>query len=146
MGRLTLSLAAMHIETIHKFIANQGYVIGILRKNFNLPDGVTGRDWANVYKQVKAKYEKNPFAKQFYIHGYGLEYEDDKVYIDFDFGSNGRYDGFDEWRIFMYVTRGKPNEVDPGRKIQNEIEDWFKTAVQNGVIYRDYPLYYLKSG
>ena len=69
---------------------------------------------------------------KYFFHGVGCKVQiSKKDVIDFDWGENGRIDGFDEWRLCQFVrTRSKKypsiSEVD--------IKKWFQDAAKENEI------------
>ncbi|MBA6362404.1 hypothetical protein H4J56_18880 [Colwellia sp. BRX8-4] len=65
---------------------------------------------------------------KYFFHGVGCKVEiSKKNVVDFDYGSNGRIDGFDEWRLCGFVnTRKKqyPNVQ------ESHIKQWFQEAIE----------------
>jgi len=41
---------------------------------------------------------------EYELHGIGCAIHFPNESVDFDYGSNNRIDGFDEWRLYMYAT------------------------------------------
>lgn len=39
----------------------------------------------------------------YYFHGIGCRVEFGTLVVDFDFGSDGRFDGFDAWRLSLFA-------------------------------------------
>jgi hypothetical protein len=79
---------------------------------------------------------------RFRKHGYGCEVFLINRSVDFDFGANGEYDGFDLWRLTLFA-KGRLSEFEISS--QAELEKLFKEAVHAGTLeYSGYVLYYLK--
>lgn len=110
----------MNLSIIGDFIKDQRYVVNILREKFSISLNIRGPTWVQQYSIIKQAYDKAPFAKTFYVHGFVIEYEDENVYIDFDYGVDISLGGFDEWTIYMYITKGDP---------QNDLPPVFRTAI-----------------
>ena len=84
---------------------------------------------------------------KYYFHGVGCKVQiSKKDVVDFDYGANGRIDGFDEWRLCGFIsTRRKqyPNVQ------ESDIKKWFQGAIEAKEIKkadsREYGnLYYLE--
>ena len=133
----------MNLSIIRGFISDQKYVDNVLRGKFKTQQNITGPIWAKQFAILQQAYDKEPFAKKFYMHGFGIEYEDENVYIDYDYGTNVSLGGFDEWRIYMYITKGDPIKWDSTKALQKSIGVWFKDLVANKIISYQHPLYYL---
>ncbi|SFS15202.1 hypothetical protein SAMN05216570_3235 [Dyella sp. OK004] len=75
-------------------------------------------------------------------HGYGCEVFLLSGRVDFDFGANGEYDGFDPWRLKSFAE-GRLAEY--GFSSEQEVDDLFGAAVQSGALaYSGRTLYYLR--
>lgn len=75
-------------------------------------------------------------------HGYGCEVFLPGGVVDFDFGANGEYDGFDPWRLKSFA-KGRLTEY--GLSSEQDVDDLFKAAAQSGaLIYSGYILYYFR--
>ncbi len=83
---------------------------------------------------------------KYVFHGVGCKFYFSKTdIIDFDYGANGRIDGFDEWRLCCFISsRSKkyPNIT------ESEIKVWFQEAVDSKEIKQAHSseygnLYYL---
>ncbi|RKZ80854.1 MAG: hypothetical protein DRR19_22985 [Candidatus Parabeggiatoa sp. nov. 1] len=68
------------------------------------------------------------------FHGVGCFLIYEHYDINFDFGPNGRCDGFDEWRIYDYLSQNQ--EKYPYYYLNNkQIKEDFKALVRSGIIY-----------
>ena len=75
-------------------------------------------------------------------HGYGCEVFLPNGSVDFDFGVNGEYDGFDPWRLRSYA---EGRLVEFGFSSEQEIDDLFEAAVLSGALgYSGRTLYFLR--
>ncbi|MBB3228164.1 hypothetical protein FHW69_002799 [Luteibacter sp. Sphag1AF] len=62
--------------------------------------------------------------------------------VDFDFGDQGQIDGFDEWRLSIFLA-----ENPHARSIMTveQLRDSFRASVAAGeIVYSGHHLYYLK--
>lgn len=77
-------------------------------------------------------------------HGYGCDVTGDGWSVDFDFGDEGQIDGFDEWRLVIFLTENpQATEVTTIEHLSNS----FRAAVEAGeIVYSGRHLYYLKRG
>jgi hypothetical protein len=77
-------------------------------------------------------------------HGYGCDVTGDSWSVDFDFGDEGQIDGFDEWRLEIFLMENpQSSEVTTVEHLRNS----FRAAVEAGeIIYSGRHLYYLKRG
>ncbi len=65
---------------------------------------------------------------KYFFHGVGCKVQiSKKDVVDFDWGANGRIDGFDEWRLCEFVrTRSKKYPA----VSESDIKRWFQEAVK----------------
>jgi len=85
---------------------------------------------------------------RFSFHGVGCRATVDGVKVDFDFGLDGRIDGFDAWRLW-YFARQNPTRYPQFRR-QEDVEAALERLARSGEIERsrDAPsdhLWYLRS-
>lgn len=68
------------------------------------------------------------------FHGVGCLLTINHVEVDFDFGPDDRYDGFDLWRLGLFIDE-KPNTYK--RYVNNSklLEEDFQALIDNGLIY-----------
>jgi len=125
-------------------------VCDILNRRYGVPHGIKAQDWVAKYHHLQKEHDEKPFAKTFMIHGYGIKYEDENVSIDFDFSERGISNGFDEWRIFVYLCYDSPHILDKNNylklsleSIKTSIERWFAQLVTNKIIVKHGNLYHL---
>ncbi len=72
----------------------------------------------------------------FDFHGVGCFLELDNTEVDFDFGPNDRYDGFDLWRLKIFMESRK-NEYDNFYLNNLELlENHFYDLEKNNIIYK----------
>lgn len=71
---------------------------------------------------------------QFHFHGVGLTFESVHGEADFDFGPNGRCDGFDGWRLWRFAT----SHADQYPDFQREavVESVLGELVTDGIVVR----------
>jgi hypothetical protein len=133
----------MNLSLIRSFIADQVSAKDIVYQRFGVAPNTKAMDWWLVREQVRQQYAANPFAKQFYPHGSGLELAMDDLYIDFDYSNEGHPDGFDKWRLYVYLMGGKFNNNGPDNYIYQRMSAWFDgLALAGKIVHRD-NLYYL---
>ncbi len=65
----------------------------------------------------------------YYFHGIGCEFSFGKYIVDYDFGYGGRFDGFDEWRLWLYANYG----TDRFDEFRNK--EFLKNSFENAVSY-----------
>ncbi len=85
---------------------------------------------------------------EYYFHGIGLCVTFPDRTIDWDFGYNGSLDGFDLWRLWIFVTEG--TDQFPEFKAKKALEKAFKEAEIQGIIQKRFrnfqdELYYFSS-
>lgn len=78
---------------------------------------------------------------KYFKHGYGIDFKNEFYSISIDFGRSGQLNGFDAWRIFSFISE---NKIDFPAENENIIEDMLVKATQDGVVFKDDHLYYLK--
>lgn len=66
-------------------------------------------------------------------HGIGMEIDIHGVRIDFDFGENGEFNGFDSWRLFNFI---KKNKIKTTISSEKEMKELLKNAISNGYIVK----------
>lgn len=77
---------------------------------------------------------------KYFFHGVGCAVHiDKKDIIDFDYGANGRIDGFDEWRLCGFIRARKKKY--PYVK-ESDIKKWFQDALDANEIKRNDSLEY----
>lgn len=79
---------------------------------------------------------------EYYFHGIGLCVTFPNRRIDWDFGLNGRIDGFDAWRLWIFATEGTDNF--PEFKQKENLDKVFREAEIQGIIHM--PFKNLKDG
>ena len=97
-------------------LSDQVKVREVIHKKLGVGYKITGPEWHMRRKEILEKYKASPFAELFNPHGYGLEYKDSSIHIDFDFpipndfifcGINRKsYDfiEFRSWNLKLYLT------------------------------------------
>ena len=85
----------------------------------------------------------------YYFHGNGCRVSLPGWEVDWDFGHDGRLDGFDAWRLWQFAKDGTDQFPEFERK--ETLEDVFREALARGVIHRPFKhlrddLYYLRIG
>ncbi|GGY61901.1 hypothetical protein GCM10011613_01690 [Cellvibrio zantedeschiae] len=78
---------------------------------------------------------------KYFKHGYGCAVRLSSGPVDFDFGANGEYNGFDEWRLCGFLQSSKSPTT---FKSESELKQEFRHAIENGeLIFSGYILYFL---
>lgn len=79
------------------------------------------------------------------FHGKGCFLIHENYILNFDFGINGRHDGFDEWRIQDYLSQRL--DLYPNYSNMDKFSKEFRHLVENNIIYHPDPkdpLYYFR--
>jgi len=128
-------------EAISKFVEAQRYVRRRLYEAYSIPEAISATEWTLRRADIKELHAKDPTAKVFRPHGYGLEFKDHEVHVDFDFCQSGRIDGFDAWRIFCFCD---DNNLDCGFSHHSEFDSALKKLEEVGVVEKEENLYFMK--
>jgi hypothetical protein len=112
----------MNRSVLNSFIADQRKAKAIVSANLEVPQDIRAFEWALQHSEIRDAYNASPFAEIFRPHGYGLELKIGNLYIDFDYSETGRADGFDAWRIFVYLTAGQFNINGPDEHLSDRID------------------------
>lgn len=133
----------MNLAIIRSFIADQIRAKEIVCQRYGVAPNTKAMEWVAVRESIREEYQSNPFADKFYPHGCGLEIAVDGLYIDFDYSREGYADGFDAWRLYVYLMAGDFNNNGPDNYICDRVFDWFEGLVTEGTIVQLDNLYYL---
>lgn len=133
----------MNISILKTFLADQRRAKRLVSEKLGIPENIRALEWAIRSRELRKSYDACPFASVFRIHGYGLEIEVDDLYIDFDYSEQGLADGFDSWRIFVYIMAGQFDNRGTDKHISDRIDKWFDELIQLGRIEKLDNLYYL---
>jgi Domain of unknown function (DUF6896) len=81
------------------------------------------------------------------FHGIGCHVALPDGEIDWDFGNEGRLDGFDAWRLWCFAEGG--TRLFPEFKNKSVLDKTFAEAISHGMIHRPFKhlqddLYYLR--
>lgn len=80
---------------------------------------------------------------KYFKHGYGCAVHLSSGVVDFDFGANGEFNGFDEWRIWGFLQNSKLPKL---FKSESELKQEFRHAVEIGELtFSGYILYFLNA-
>ena len=115
----------------------------LIRRELGVPPNTRALAWEANHSKIKAAYEAAPFANTFFIHGLGVRIKTNDIDIDFDYSEKGYEDGFDDWRIFMFLVGCDPEKWDPKGNLFRAIRQWFTELETNGHIKMRDNLYYL---
>jgi hypothetical protein len=118
---------------IGMFNAAQLKAVEILEAAFNCPRPTTSDDF--IFRCVPVIRASNYEAGGYKIrpHGIGMEINIDGTKIDFDFGQNGQFNGFDSWRLYEFVQK---NRIKSLIRCEEEMDKLVKSAVAGGYIVK----------
>lgn len=133
----------MNISILNAFIADQRKAKAIVSKHLDVPENIPAIDWTRQYSSVQKKFAEKPFADVFVPHGYGLELKIGELYIDYDYSTEGRADGFDAWRLFVYVTAGEFDNRGPDKHLRDRVFGWVDELHSSGRLTHPDNLYYV---
>ena len=128
------------LEVIDKFNKAQRYVKNKLFIEYGIATNIKARDWATMYTQIRELHEQKPIGTIFYPHGYGLEFQDAEVHVDFDFCESGQEDGFDAWRLYIF---SKDNHLETSLQDHQAFIDALKALKVASIVEQDENLYFL---
>lgn len=74
------------------------------------------------------------YETRFRFHGCGVHFESTRGEVDFDFGPDGRFDGFDAWRLLIFA-QSKPDEY-PNLLRLEVVESVLGELVTDGLVHR----------
>lgn len=134
----------MNTSILKTFLADQRRAKRLVADKPGIPENIRALDWTIRSCELRKSYDLCPFANVFRIHGYGLEIQVDDLYIDFDFSEQGLADGFDSWRIFVYIMAGRFDNRGADKHISDRVDRWFNELIQLGCIEKLDNLYYFK--
>ncbi|MDB4786701.1 MAG: hypothetical protein P8M30_19855 [Planctomycetaceae bacterium] len=135
----------MNLSILKAFITDQRQAKSIVNAKLNIPEDITAMDWAESYCNIRDAYNSAPFAEIFMPHGYGLEIKIGDLYIDYDYSKTGRADGFDDWRIFVFMMAGQFDNNGPDKHIADRVYEWFRELVESKYLVKKDNLYYINS-
>jgi len=133
----------LNISILKAFIADQRKAKQIVSARLGIAENIPAREWAFKYPEIQQSYDSCPFADDFRPHGYGLELQIGDLYIDYDYSEMGLADGFDSWRVFVYVMVGQFDNWGQDKYISDRIDTWIEGLIRDGRIERWDNLYYL---
>ncbi|ADB15840.1 hypothetical protein Psta_1158 [Pirellula staleyi DSM 6068] len=134
----------MNTSILNTFLSDQRRAKRLVSDKLGIPENIRALDWAVHSCELRKSYDVCPFANVFRIHGYGLEIQVDDLHVDFDYSEQGLADGFDSWRIFVYIMAGRFDNRGTDKHISDRVDGWFDELIQLGRIEKRDNLYYLK--
>ena len=133
----------MNRSILNAFLADQRTAKSIVAAQLNIPLDIPALEWAARLTEVLEAYTASPFAHIFKPHGFGLELRIGDLYIDYDYSESGRPDGFDAWRLFVYLTAGDYDNNGPDLHLSDRIDEWFDKQVTDAKFVKLDNLYYV---
>lgn len=74
------------------------------------------------------------YETRYEFHGVGCRFSSERGDVDFDFGPEGRYDGFDGWRLLI-LAQSRPEDY-PTLQRLDVVESVLGELVTDGVVHR----------
>ena len=135
----------MNESILLAFIADQRKAKRIVADRLGLLEDIPALHWVDRYMEIMCKYEAQPFADVFAPHGFGLELKIGEFYIDYDYSRTGQPDGFDAWRIYVYLMAGNYDNNGPDKHFCDRVFQWIDELAQSGRLIKEDSLYYLNN-
>jgi hypothetical protein len=133
----------MNRSILNAFLADQRTAKSIVASKLNVPEDVAAVEWALRHAEIRDAYQANPFADIFSPHGFGLELKIGDLYIDYDYSETGRPDGFDDWRLFVYLTAGQFDNNEASGDVSVRVREWVNEMARLGYFVHLDNLYYI---
>ena len=128
---------------LESFNNAQKKAVNILKNLWGMNTPITRDDWIGWSQD---QYEKDEFKNEqnikIFPHGFGLSYQDEDVYIDFDFGEHGEFNGFDVSRLWLFLEVNKIRSVFTSEKQIKKVVDF--GAASGALEFSGYINYYKK--
>lgn len=74
------------------------------------------------------------YETRYEFHGIGCRFSSERGDVDFDFGPDGRYDGFDGWRLWT-LAQSLPDEYPQFQRLE-VVESVLGELVTDGLVHR----------
>lgn len=74
------------------------------------------------------------FETRYEFHGVGCRFESDRGEVNFDFGPDGRHDGFDGWRLWI-LAQSRPDNYPKFQRLE-VVESVLGELVTDGLVVR----------
>ena len=114
-------------EIIRDFLENVEVANEMLKKYLNTDEP---HNWSHPIEQVGLLDGRF----KYFFHGVGCAVHISRTeVVDFDYGANGRIDGFDHWRLWSFVDDRKAKY---SLVTSEDIKQWLDEAVKSGEIER----------
>ena len=109
-----------------------------LLEGSGIPKPATPDAWAGLDIPQRGELQG---GVRYFKHGYGCAVNLPSGKVDFDFGAEGKIDGFDLWRLVGFA---EGRLITYGFSSEQDVKSAFQLAEQSGEIVRsDYILFYL---
>lgn len=87
-------------------------------------------------------FEQNGSLKnnvKYFKHGFGIDFRSKNWKVSIDFGPKGEWDGFDSWRLFIFL---EDNKIKSKIKNESEIENLLKIGFKKDLFVKKGELYF----
>jgi hypothetical protein len=105
---LVLGLAKLYVEDAAR-------MVGVLRRHFSCQNLLQAQRAGSIPRQGEL-----PDELHFEFHGVGCLLSTPSKKLDLDFGPDGRCDGFDAWRLYLFASE---NELGLEKPTLAEVEE-----------------------
>lgn len=78
----------------------------------------------------------------YFKHGIGIDFKDNNWKISIDFGPKGEWDGFDSWRLFLFLTS---NNIKSTIKNERKIQKFLIKGIKDSIFIKKDSLYFEKT-
>jgi len=118
---------------INLFNDAQKEAVYILESQFGCSKPTSSMDFTTRCKSAirNQNYESGEYKIR--PHGIGMEININGTKIDFDFGENGEFNGFDSWRLFNFI---ETNKIKSTISTEEEMKELLENAISNGYIVK----------
>jgi hypothetical protein len=114
---------------LQSFNNAQKKAINNLKTLWGMKTPITRDEWIGWSQNQHEKDEfRNEHNIKIFPHGFGLSYQDEDVYIDFDFGEYGESNGFDVNRLWFFLETNKIKSVFTNKNQITKVVDFELTS------------------
>jgi hypothetical protein len=92
------------LDVARRYVAAVESLTALLREQLGVTDLLGAVNASKIPREGKLA-----DGAEYSFHGVGCLVDDGKVSVDFDFGPNGRSDGFDAWRLKNFADQVAPD-------------------------------------
>lgn len=117
------------LTLIHDFLATAAEGVSRVQKEFGAE-----RVRMGPVRGGFPRFGHLPGGAEYGFHGIGLFVEVDGVRVNFDFGQDGRYDGFDVWRLWHFAKQS-PTKY-PAFRSEDHVSTAMQPLIENGAVVR----------